>query len=285
MSAAKKPLELSLIIPAYNEETYITGCLDSVAKQSVMPDEVIVVDNNSTDKTVELAKSYGFVKVINEKKQGLIAARNRGFKEAKGKILARIDADSILEENWVEVAIDNIQKNGADALSGPGYTQADTHLPMLKTLFWSKLYHLMAFVNFRFEVLWGANMVIKRSAWLKIKDQLSLNDKLVHEDLDISTALFINGLKAKYVDELRITTDGRRQAYLPKAVVYTAMLLRSKKRARLFAQAKPDKLNYQISVLSAGIVKLLLVPFGVLYVFLSIIYTLECWLGLRKRVR
>ena len=58
--SAKNKLTLSIVIPVFNEQRYIKACLDSIAAQTVKPDEVIVVDNNSTDKTVQIAKKYKF---------------------------------------------------------------------------------------------------------------------------------------------------------------------------------------------------------------------------------
>ena len=59
-------MKVSLIIPAYNEEKYIIGCLDSITKQKIMPDEVIVVNNNCSDSTLSIVKRYSFVKIVNE---------------------------------------------------------------------------------------------------------------------------------------------------------------------------------------------------------------------------
>nr|MDQ2973765.1 glycosyltransferase [bacterium] len=63
-------MTLSLVIPVYNEEYNIKRCLTAIAGQTIMPDEVIVVDNNCVDKTIEIAKSFGFVTVVKEPKQG-----------------------------------------------------------------------------------------------------------------------------------------------------------------------------------------------------------------------
>ena len=91
-----KTLTLSIVIPAYNEENYLRACLDSIAAQTVMPDKVIVVDNNSTDKTVALARSYDFVTLVHERQQHQSFAQATGFNLASSDIIGRIDADSIL---------------------------------------------------------------------------------------------------------------------------------------------------------------------------------------------
>jgi glycosyltransferase involved in cell wall biosynthesis len=66
-----KTLSLTIVIPVFNEQNHISACLEAIAAQTAMPDEVIVVDNNSTDKTVQIAKQFAFVKIIKEKRQGV----------------------------------------------------------------------------------------------------------------------------------------------------------------------------------------------------------------------
>ena len=63
-------MKVSVVIPSYNEEKYIGRCLEGIALQIEKPDEVIVVDNNCTDKTVEIAEKFGAT-IIKEKKQGM----------------------------------------------------------------------------------------------------------------------------------------------------------------------------------------------------------------------
>ena len=89
------------MIPAYNEGKYIKRALKSVINQQIEADEIIVVDNNSTDRTSEIAKKLG-VKVIRERKQGMTPARDRGFNEAKYDIIARIDADVAVPPDWIK---------------------------------------------------------------------------------------------------------------------------------------------------------------------------------------
>jgi len=102
--------KISVIIPAFNEEKYLPACLESLRKQSFRDFEVIVVDNNSTDRTGEIARNYGF-KVVEEKRQGMIPARERGFREAKAQIIARTDADTVVTPNWLKVIDESFRKN------------------------------------------------------------------------------------------------------------------------------------------------------------------------------
>ena len=88
-------MTISLIIPAHNEEKYIGSCLECVIKQSDWYiDEIIVIDNASTDHTKEIAESYDNVKVVTIKEKWPTFARQRWYKESIGDILAFIDADT-----------------------------------------------------------------------------------------------------------------------------------------------------------------------------------------------
>jgi len=99
-------MQLSIIIPAFNEEQLITECLDSI-KQSLTANqrenfchEVIVVDNNSTDKTAELAENAGAT-VVFEPINQIGRARNTGAKAATGDWLLFVDADSLLNPGMI----------------------------------------------------------------------------------------------------------------------------------------------------------------------------------------
>lgn len=116
-----KELTISLIIPAHNEEKYIGDCLDYVIKNSnAKLLEIIVVDNASTDKTSEIARKYPGVKVIREDRKGVMWAREKGRLEAKGEILAFMDADNRMSQGWVEKIQKEFSKNNnLVCLSGP----------------------------------------------------------------------------------------------------------------------------------------------------------------------
>ena len=93
-------MKISVVVCAKNEEKYIENCLQCLKEQTVKP-EIIVVDGNSTDKTYNIAKKYAD-KVVRDKKKGIAAARNLGWKTAKGDIVAYCDADCLPPKDWVE---------------------------------------------------------------------------------------------------------------------------------------------------------------------------------------
>lgn len=85
-----------MVIPAYNAETYLGEAIASVLDQTVAPAEVIVVDDGSTDRTGEVASSFGDrVRLITQPNQGCAAARNHGVRESSGDHIAFLDADDL----------------------------------------------------------------------------------------------------------------------------------------------------------------------------------------------
>jgi glycosyltransferase involved in cell wall biosynthesis len=91
----------SVVIPAFNEEGLIGECLQSLARQDFTGGhEVIVVDNNCTDDTAEIARLYGAI-VVREETPGVCAARNRGTLTARGQIVVSSDADTVFDAGWL----------------------------------------------------------------------------------------------------------------------------------------------------------------------------------------
>ena len=87
-------MKISVVIPAFNAAVYLPRCLKSVFAQTLKPDEVIVVDDGSTDNTAALAAELG-ARVISRPNGGLSAARNTGIQNASSEWIALLDADDI----------------------------------------------------------------------------------------------------------------------------------------------------------------------------------------------
>jgi glycosyltransferase involved in cell wall biosynthesis len=223
-------MTISIIIPVFNEEAQIEGCLQSIAEQTVLPDEVIVVDNNCTDKTIELASKFPFVKVINEKKQGRAHARNAGFNAAKGVIIGRIDADSRLEKHWVERVKKHFNDNDElVGLTGLGKTAYLPFVNSLKSTLFCRSYYWFVHTKFRTITMWGANMALRKSAWSTVADKVVNDDLLVHEDQDVSLWIAATGGKITQTEDVLIYTNGQEYRYLPKLLHY-GNLFRSTRR-------------------------------------------------------
>jgi cellulose synthase/poly-beta-1,6-N-acetylglucosamine synthase-like glycosyltransferase len=234
-----KPLTLptvSVVVPVYNEEKRMAACLKALQSQIIKPYEIIVVDNNCTDQTAAVVKKFAGVKIIKEPKQGLVFARNVGFDVAKGTIIGRVDADTIVGPNWVEQVATYFAKNSQlQALSGYGLTRRGTGVPAFTyTLFskiWSWNYYKQCQAVLGCTVVWGGNMAICRSIWPKVKPLCILNNR-IHEDQDLSLALASIGALAKVYPRLLVSIDFYDSQYFAKFWLYLKMQ-RNTKQAHL----------------------------------------------------
>ncbi|MEK7561825.1 MAG: glycosyltransferase family 2 protein [Patescibacteria group bacterium] len=188
---SNKSLTLSIIIPVYNEEGYISACLDSIAAQTISPVEVIVVDNNSTDRTVEIAQGYSFVKILYEKRQHQVFAQTTGFNEATGDILGRIDADSILPPDWVEKIIKAFADDPKLVAVTGGADPYDVPLKWIGSIIFHGYIYLAGAVAGH-RLLWGSNCAIRACGWHKIKSKVLLRPD-IWEDYDMAFCLKRHG--------------------------------------------------------------------------------------------
>lgn len=209
-------MKISVVIPAYNEEKNIRAVLKHVFDQKVAPYEVIVVDNNCVDKTAEIAREMG-AKVIHEKVQGLTPARNAGFNAAKGDVIARTDADTQVPRNWLEKIDKAFSKDPKlVGLSGP-IVYYDLKMGQLTALV--KVYRQTCKLIYGSEIMIGPNLAIRKSAWKKIKDEVCMDDKNVHEDIDLSIHISEVG-KVHFDKSFIVKTSGRRIKHNPTSFFF-----------------------------------------------------------------
>ena len=134
---------VSVVIPAYNAEPFLKDALDSVLRQSHLPSEILVVDDGSTDETGRLAASMSGVRCIHQPNSGVSAARNRGVEEARGQLVALLDADDVWDTDKLAVQISGLRdgqfaysaRTETDEQLNPiGIVQSDRRTPLLEGL-------------------------------------------------------------------------------------------------------------------------------------------------------
>jgi glycosyltransferase involved in cell wall biosynthesis len=91
----------SVIVCAYNEEQFLSACLSSLLNQTRRPDEIVVINNASTDGTKTVAEHAG-VRVVDEPRRGLVIARETGRLASSGDVLVYVDADCRAPADWLE---------------------------------------------------------------------------------------------------------------------------------------------------------------------------------------
>lgn len=114
-------LKFSIIIPAYNEEEVLAKTLGSLRRLGTPKKdyEVIVVDNNSKDRTAEIAKASKADKVVFESEPGTNFAREAGRRAARGEIMVFLDADTTPPMDWLSRIEEDLSLPGVVAVSGP----------------------------------------------------------------------------------------------------------------------------------------------------------------------
>lgn len=117
--AAAPPVRLSVIVCAWNEQETLGDCLRSLLEQTRPPDEILVVDNGSTDRTSAVARAVPGVAVIREPRKGLTHARQAGLRGCTGSVVAWLDADCRAPRYWLERVMRRFDDAGVVAVSGP----------------------------------------------------------------------------------------------------------------------------------------------------------------------
>jgi glycosyltransferase involved in cell wall biosynthesis len=198
-------MKVSVVVPANNEEEYIQPCLESLNNQIVKPAQIIVVDNNCQDKTALLAKKFE-VKIIKEKRLGLVFARNCGFDAVKTEVIARCDADTTVSPDWTKKIIKNFSSHKIDALAGP----VEAYDLPFKILALNKAFLSLLKKTKGHYFLIGSNMSLTKKIWNKIKNKVCLNSTNIHEDLDLSLHIAEAGGNIFYDPSLIVKTSARR---------------------------------------------------------------------------
>ncbi|HEN3619531.1 TPA: glycosyltransferase [Yersinia enterocolitica] len=194
------PIEVSIIVPVYNCETYLAELLDSLRSQAGVSFEIIAVNDGSTDSSPEMladtAHNDSRLVIINQANQGLSAARNAGIARAKGQWIAFVDGDDWLAPNALHRWLTQAKEQSLDLLIGNGYRF--TTNPVVQTA--APLLHKQPWG----EVLDGQQWIIRsvehnewpHYVWLQLirrelinTHQLVFIPKMLHEDILWTTHL------------------------------------------------------------------------------------------------
>lgn len=208
-------MKFSIIIPAWNEEEFVASAIHGAkAQQYPRADfEIVVVDNNSTDQTIAIAKAAGADKVVKEKEQGTNMARNRGVRESSGDILAYIDADCVPPVDWLSRIEEVFKDPSVVALSGP-YEMGFTGMLRVADRFYTGFVFkaMPDVVTFIFRkkdaVMIGGNFAVRRSAITKIGEFPRL--RFYGDDTAIAISLARNAGRVIFDPTFMVKSSPRR---------------------------------------------------------------------------
>ena len=215
---------VSVVIPCLNDAEALEACLSSLARQSLQPVEIVVVDNNSTDASADVARRHG-ARVVPEPMPGIPAAASTGYGCARGEIIARCDADCVLPEDWVQRIAERFAADPSlGALSGPGsfYGFPRPVGAGLSVLYLGSYYLAMALALGHLP-LFGSNLALRASVWQQIRAEVHRDDPEMHDDVCLSLHL---GQQHKCRFERTLVVG-----MAPRAVIGAANLARRFRRA------------------------------------------------------
>lgn len=177
---------VSVVVPVLDDADQLAECLASLAAQTVLPTEVIVVDNGSSDGSAVIAAAAGAI-VLHEPVRGIGAAASHGYDAATSTLIARVDSDSVLPPDWVERAARRFDDPLVTAVTGPGRFRG---LGPVAAVFWDvaymRAYFLLMTGALARPPLFGSNMVMRRTAWLAVRHRVHRFDPQIHDDVDLS---------------------------------------------------------------------------------------------------
>ena len=208
-----RSLLLSVIVPAYNVEKYIRNCLESILRQKTSFEyEVIIINDGSTDATPVLLENYERhpgIRILNQKNQGLSAARNTGIAHAKGEYLCFVDSDDELAPDALEAmvtfaveqkaklvvgSIEHCLRDGSVRFTERAKDQQVTDC-VLPGFAWGRIIHYSVFKNLCFPV----------GYWFED----SIMDQIVHPMCQDATYTISNICYRYFVNEHGITATAK----------------------------------------------------------------------------
>jgi len=197
--------KVTIYIAAYNAERTIVQCINSVFNQTIKFNEIIIIDDCSSDNTVNLINNFKDIKLIkNQSNKGLSYCRNLAFKNSQNNIIASIDSDVVLENNWLEIMLQLIKKNDLTLYGGKMVEKYTNNIyNNWRAKYYSQNWGLNDLDNPPF--IFGCNSIQKKNVWRKVggyDENLMTNG----EDVDYSN-------KVKMIDEFSLFYSSKAISY------------------------------------------------------------------------
>lgn len=185
--------DLSIIIPAYNAEKYISHCLNSIFKQNTkFSYEVIVINDGSTDNTLNIINSFRDNKnlvIISKENAGISATRNKGLELASGKYIMFLDSDDLLEDNSINLLLSEALENNIDIVEGNYLFWYEDNSTSSGKPYWTEKFSVNLLSNKEFiskiqGFPWGR--IYSRDLWTNVNFPLNFD----YEDTIIQLTIF-----------------------------------------------------------------------------------------------
>lgn len=161
---------VSIIIPVFNIEKYVSECIESIAAQTYKNIQIILVDDGSTDKSGEICDKYaaldGRIEVIHQHNKGLVVARKQGLKNAKGQYIGFVDGDDYVAPDMFERLLVEIKRSNADFVHSGYFQNSKEIIPFRKEIIHISEQKVKA--EFLKKAIFGVEAYITPSIWSKL---------------------------------------------------------------------------------------------------------------------
>jgi hypothetical protein len=197
------PKLISIVIPSLNEEKGIKKTIDTIPIETIKSwgydIEIIVVDGDSSDNTVELAQDSG-ARVVMEKKRGYGQAYKTGFEAAKGDIIITMDADASYPSKTIPLLVQMLEKQNLDFITTNRFSRMSAGSMSLKNKIGNLVLSLTTMLLFRlpFRDSQSGMWALRRSAWEKVKGNVKSDSMAFSQELKI--AMHLGRLNCREVD-------------------------------------------------------------------------------------
>lgn len=195
---------VSVIIPVYNCEKYIKKCLNSVMQQSYLNIEIIVIDDGSTDASLEIIKRLldtdERIVLIQQSNQGVSVARNIGVDKACGKYVTFLDGDDYIGCDYIKIFVANAEEADAE-LCVCGYTMVDEHGKKILELSPKEKYIKCEQEEYIYKILGISGRFYNKEFWIKHNIRFEENKKIRGEDIPIAMMTNVLAANIKNIEQ------------------------------------------------------------------------------------
>lgn len=200
---------LSVVIPVLDDADMLARCLTDLAAQLRPADEIVVVDNGSTDGSAAIAREAG-VRLVEQPQRGIWPAASAGYDAATGDIIARLDADSRPPADWLlHIEAELVDAPEVGVLTGRGlFYDGSTVVAGLGQVLYIGGYFWSMGLWLGNPPIFGSNFAMRREVWLDVRDRVHRERGDIHDDLDLSFHLDLDAV-VRYDERLTVGISAR----------------------------------------------------------------------------
>ncbi|MGN1301420.1 MAG: glycosyltransferase family 2 protein [Clostridia bacterium] len=193
--------KISIIVPIFNSEKYLKKCLDSIVNQTLKDIEIILIDDGSTDNSLEIVKQYSNlynnIKYCSKKNEGQAVARNLGIEMASGEFIAFVDSDDYVELNMFESLYNNAVSSASDIVVCDYVEEYENKTINKKSLYIEADNLQKAYIV---SVAGPCSKIIRADIFKQ--NNLKFLENNIYEDLAIIPSLALYSKKITYCEEI-----------------------------------------------------------------------------------